>query len=70
MSMRRRDIDPALLKAAAETIERMFDGDCLQCGEAIESYYQAGSCVYSSPCKHRQYQGTLDSLKKKAEENQ
>lgn len=41
----------------AETVRRINEGLCPECGEKPARERQVGRCVYAEPCGHRMYQG-------------
>jgi hypothetical protein len=49
--------EQAVEDALRRFTQRLVDGQCPHCGQAVEQERQVGSCVYAEPCGHRMYQG-------------
>ncbi|SRR6266568_971985 len=60
-------------REASEALQRyltnMANDICPQCERPIEEKKQVGRCVYSWPCGHRLYQGTLPKKEKSIEDH-
>lgn len=56
-----RGVSDPLRELGRIALERIARGECVHCGQKIESRRTEGRCVYAMPCGHRQGTAAEDS---------